>query len=147
MRALPAQRGRRLSKMWRGLRQESDGQCRPETASASRVRETCGDVARSSRAALLEFPANAYHFDGGCSGLKALVPALDSGAVQGLLQSFAGEHAEAVRNAGLLLGLPDSACNLVVDGLVVSSFSAQQTSQRDNGVHATGGGAGARPTR
>src|ERR1700722_14278388 len=143
MRALPAQRGRRLSKMWRGLRREFDGQCRPETAFASRVRETCGDGARSSRASFLEFPADAYHFDGGRSGLKALVAALNSGAVERLLQSLAGEHAKAVRDAGFLLRLPDAACDLGVDGLVVSGFSAQQTPQRNDGVHTTGGRAGA----
>ena len=86
------------------------------------------------------FAAQAHHFNGGGGGLKALVAGLDAGAVQRLLQSFAGEHAEAVGNAGLLLRLADAARHFVVDGLVVGGFAAQQAAQRDDGVHAAGVG-------
>src|SRR5271169_1713844 len=92
----------------------------------------------------LEFAGEADHLDGGCAGLKALVSALDAGTVEGLLEGFAGEHAEAVGDAGLLLRLADAARDLVVDGLVVGGFAAQEAAQGDDGVDLALAGDGAR---
>ena len=59
-------------------------------------------------------------------GLESLIAGFYSGAVQGLFQRFAGEHAEGVRDTCLLLRLADAARDLVIDGLVVGGFAAQQ---------------------
>ena len=96
-------------------------------------------VKRDRLAAILS--AQAHHLNGGRGGLKALVAGLDARAVQRLLQSFAGEHAEAVGNAGLLLRLADAAGHFVVDGLVVGGFAAQQAAQRHDRVHTASIGA------
>ena len=82
-----------------------------------------------------KFAAQAHHLDGGHGGLKSLVSRLDAGAVQRLLQRFAGQHAKAVRNACLLLRLADAARHFVVDRLVVRGFAAQQAAERHDRVH------------
>jgi hypothetical protein len=68
------------------------------------------------------------------AGLEALIACLDSGAVQRLLQRLAGQHSEAVRHAGFLLGLADTAAYLVVDRFVMSRFSAQQAPEHDDSI-------------
>ena len=74
------------------------------------------------------------HFDGGDGGFEALVAGFEAGAVEGLLQGFAGEHTERVRNAGVLLGLAYAAGYFIVDGLVVGGFAAEETAEGDDGV-------------
>ena len=76
---------------------------------------------------------------------KSLVAGLDAGAVERLLQRFAGKHAKAVGNAGLLLRLPDAARHFVVDGLVVRRFAAQQAAERDDGIDACPASPGSAP--
>jgi hypothetical protein len=76
-----------------------------------------------------EFAVDGDHFDGGDRGFEALVARLDAGAVERLLQRFAGEHAEGVGDARLLLRLADAARDLVVDGLVVGGFAAEQAAE------------------
>ena len=139
---------RRPSRRWREPRRESACRCRPERASAWRVRATCGDVAGVKRGPpSAQLAAQADHLDGRGGGLKALVAGLDAGAVERLLQRFAGEHAKAVGNAGLLLRLADAARDFVVDGLVVRGFAAQQAAESDDGVDAALVGARRAPRR
>ncbi len=83
----------------------------------------------------LELPPQAHHLNGRAGSLKSLVARLDAGAIERLLQGLAGEHAKAVRNAGLLLRLADAARHFVVDGLVVRGLAAQQAAERDNRIH------------
>jgi hypothetical protein len=118
----------------RDLRREPGGQAGPP--STPRTKTAAGPG--------LQFAAQADHLDGRHGGLEALVAGLDAGAVERLLQGFAGEHAKAVGNAGLLLRLADAARHFVVDGLVVGGFAAQQAAQRHNGVHLAQVGQGAR---
>ncbi len=74
------------------------------------------------------------HFDGGDGGFEAFVAGFDAGAVEGLLEGLAGEDAEGMGDAGLLLGLADSASYLGVDGLVVGGFAAEEAAEGDDGV-------------
>ena len=74
------------------------------------------------------------HLDGGDGGFEAFVAGFEAGAVEGLLEGFAGEHTEGVGDAGLLLGLADAAGNLVVDGLIVGGFAAEEAAEGDDGV-------------
>ena len=74
---------------------------------------------------LLQLASERDHLDGRDGGFKALVAGLDAGAVEGLLQRLAGEHAKAVGNARLLLRLADATGDFVVDGLVVGGLAAQ----------------------
>src|SRR6185503_15984406 len=69
------------------------------------------------------------------------------GAVQCLLQSLAGQNAESVRHAGLLLGLTDAATHLVVDRLVMGGFAAQQAAKHDHTVETLAGREGSRRRR
>jgi hypothetical protein len=83
------------------------------------------------------------HLDGGGGGFEAFVAGFEAGAIEGLLQGFAGENAEGVGDAGLLLGLADAAGDLVVDGLVVGGFAAEEAAEGDDGVEFFGFGEGA----
>ena len=74
---------------------------------------------------------------------KPLLPAFQTGAVECLLQRFAGEDAEGVGDAGLLLGLADAAGDFVIDGLVVGGFAAEEAAEGDDGVEFFGFGEGA----
>ena len=76
-----------------------------------------------------------HHLDRCNGGLESLVARLHAGAVQRLFQRLAGQHAEAVRHARLLLRLADAARNLRVDRLVVRRLAAQQAAQRDDRIH------------
>ena len=90
-----------------------------------------------------EFALDGDHLDGGDGGFEALVAGFEAGAVEGLLEGFAGEDAEGVGDAGLLLGLADAAGDFVVDGLVVGGFAAEEAAEGDDGVEFFGFGEGA----
>jgi hypothetical protein len=74
------------------------------------------------------------HFDGCNGGFEAFIASFEAGAVEGLLESFAGQDAEGVGDAGLLLGLADAASDFGVDGLVVGGFAAEEAAEGDDGV-------------
>jgi hypothetical protein len=74
------------------------------------------------------------HLDRRQRGFEALVSHLQSGAVDGLLQSLAGKHAESMGYARLLRGLPDAARNFIHNDVVVGGIAAQQATQADNRV-------------
>ena len=119
---------------------------RPGRASAWRVRGTCGGfplVSSTSTVLCCEFALDGDHFDGGDGGFEALVACFEAGAVEGLFEGFAGEDAEGVGDAGLLLGLADAAGDFVVDGFVVGGFAAQEAAEGDDGVEVFGFGEGA----
>ena len=71
-----------------------------------------------------EFALDGDHFDGGDGGFEAFVAGFEASAIEGLLEGFAGEDAEGVGDAGLLLGLADAAGYFGVDGFVVGGFAA-----------------------
>ena len=74
------------------------------------------------------------HFDCGDGCFEAFVSGFDSSAVEGLFECFAGEDAEGVGNAGLLLGLADASSYFGVDGFVVGSFATEEDAEGDDGV-------------
>ena len=67
-------------------------------------------------------------------GFEAFVTGFEAGTVERLLQCFAGENAEGMGDASLLLRLPDAACDLVVDRFVVGGFTAEETTESDDSV-------------
>ncbi len=81
-----------------------------------------------------QFALDGDHFYGGYGGFEAFVAGFEAGSVEGLFEGFAGEDAEGVGDAGLLLGLADSAGDFVVDGLVVGGFAAEEAAEGDDGV-------------
>lgn len=83
------------------------------------------------------------HFDGGDGCLEALVSGFEASTVEGLFEGFAGEDAEGVGDAGLLLGLSDTSGDFVVDGFVVGSFSAEEAAEGYDGIEFFGLGEGA----
>src|SRR5580698_2037420 len=75
--------------------------------------------------------------------LETLVAHLQTSTVDGLLQRLAGEDAEGVWNAGFLRRLPDATGDFVDDDVVVSSVSAKQAAEADDGIVFTSFGEGA----
>ena len=65
---------------------------------------------------------------------EAFVSHLQTGAVDGLFQRFAGEHAESVGHAGLLRGLPDAARDFIDDDIVMRRIAAKQATEADDRV-------------
>jgi hypothetical protein len=51
-----------------------------------------------------------------------------------LVQGFAGEDTEGVRDAGFLRGLSDAASDFVDDDIVMGSVSAEQAAKADDSV-------------
>src|SRR5437879_13741276 len=74
------------------------------------------------------------HLDRRQRRFKSLVAHLQSGAIDGLFERVAGENAESMWHSSLLCRLPNAACDLVHDNVVVSSVAAQQASEADDGV-------------
>ena len=81
-----------------------------------------------------KLPLDRDHLDGGDGGFEALVSCLQAGAVESLFERLAGEDAEGVGDAGILLRLADATRDLVVDGLVVGGFATQKTAKGDDRV-------------
>jgi hypothetical protein len=74
------------------------------------------------------------HLNRRLGGFESLVAHLQSGAVDRLLQIFAGEDAERVWHPGFLRGLSDAARDLVDDNVVVGGVSAQQATDANDGI-------------
>src|SRR5438552_19102176 len=74
------------------------------------------------------------HLDRRQRRFKSLVAHLQSGAIDGLFERVAGENAESMWHSSLLCRLPNAACDLVHDNVVVSSVDAQQASEADDSV-------------
>ena len=66
--------------------------------------------------------------------LKSLVPHLQPGPINGLLQIFASKHAKRMRHASLLRRLTNSARYFVYDHVIVRRIAAQQTTQANDGI-------------
>ena len=79
-------------------------------------------------------------FEGGEGGFVSLVAHFEAGAVDGLLQVFAGEDAEADGDAGGERNLSDAAGDFVDDDIVVGGVSAQEAADGDQGVVLAGFG-------
>ena len=66
--------------------------------------------------------------------LKSLIPHLEPGPINRLLQSLASQNAEGMRHSSLLRRLPNPARHLVHDHAIMRRIPAQQTSDANNGV-------------
>src|SRR5713226_3500038 len=74
------------------------------------------------------------HLDGRERGFISLVPALESGAVNGLLKRVAGEHAKNNGHAGVHLRELQAARGLRTHIIVVRSLSANHAPDSDERV-------------
>src|SRR3954463_9740298 len=74
------------------------------------------------------------HLDGSERGFVSFITALQAGAVDGLLERLARQHAVGVWGAGLLRGLPDAARDLGRDVLVMRGVAADDAAEADDGV-------------
>src|SRR5438105_4315698 len=95
----------------------------PRLSSGGRLRMRSTKLARQLR-----------HFDGGEPRFESLVPALESGAVDGLLQRVAGQHAENNRQAAVHLRELQSPRRFRTNIIVVHGFSAKHTADRNQGI-------------
>src|SRR6267154_265202 len=80
------------------------------------------------------------HLDGGEAGFKTFVAAFESGAVDGLFKSVAGQHAENDGEAGVHLRELQTARGFGANIIVVCGFAAQDAADGDEGIVSTGGG-------
>src|SRR5260370_8312133 len=78
--------------------------------------------------------------------LKSLVPHLQPGAINRLLQRVAGQHTKRMRHSSLLRRLPDAARNLIHDHVVMRLIAAEQEPEANDRIvllglreHAGGG--------
>src|SRR5208282_692585 len=74
------------------------------------------------------------HFDRGQRCLESLVAHLQASAINRLLQRFASQHTERMRNARLLRRLPNPPRNFIDDHVVMRRIAAQQTANANDGV-------------
>src|SRR6185437_4522196 len=66
--------------------------------------------------------------------LESLVAHLQPGAINGLLERFAGENSEGMRHSSFLRGLSNTPRDFVDDDVVVRGIAAQKASDADDGV-------------
>src|SRR2546430_1637613 len=78
------------------------------------------------------------HFDGGEPRFESLVPALQPGAVNGLLQRFARQHAKYDGQAAVHLRELQSSCRLRANVIIVCRFAAKHASDGDQCVVLSG---------
>src|SRR5579875_2285080 len=81
-----------------------------------------------------KLPRQMGHFNGRESGVESFVSALQSRAINGLLQRVAGEHAKNHRHAGIELRQLNAARGLRRYVLEMRSFAAQNASNANNGI-------------
>src|SRR5215467_7686424 len=81
-----------------------------------------GHLSRNGRAKL---PRKMGHFQGGQTGLEAFVPALQSGAVNGLLQGVAGQDAKDNRITAIHLRQLQASSGFRANVVVMRCFAAQ----------------------
>lgn len=74
------------------------------------------------------------HLDRCQRRLKTLVAALQACAIDRLLQSVAGEHAECVGNSGFLRRLSDPPRDFVGDDVIVQGVATEKTADADDRV-------------
>ena len=80
------------------------------------------------------------HFDSRKAGFESLVAALEAGAVNGLLQRVAGQHAENDGEAGIHLRELQTASGFGANVIVMSGFAAQDAADGDERIVSAGGG-------
>src|SRR5882762_3168383 len=80
------------------------------------------------------------HLNGGETSFKPFVAAFEAGAVDGLLERVAGEHAENYWEAGVHLRELQTARGFGANVIVMSGFAAQDAANGDEGIVSTGGG-------
>src|SRR6267378_2724980 len=79
------------------------------------------------------------HLDGGEASFKAFVAAFEAGAINGLLERVAGQHAENDGEASVHLGQLQTASGFGANIIVVCGFTAQDAADGDEGIISTGG--------
>src|SRR5260370_11040228 len=80
------------------------------------------------------------HFDGGQARFKTLVAALEAGAVDGLFEGVAGQHAKNNGEAGVHLRELQTARGFGANVIVMRGFSAQNAANCDERIVAAGSG-------
>src|SRR5882762_5700382 len=80
------------------------------------------------------------HLDRGQTGFKPFVAAFESGAIDGLLERVAGEHAENYRKASVHLRELQTASGFGTNVIVMSGFAAQDAANGDERIVTAGGG-------
>src|SRR5712675_2406259 len=79
------------------------------------------------------------HLDGGETGFKTFVAAFEAGAVDGLLERVACQHAENNGEASVHLRQLQTARGFRANIIVVRGFAAQDAANGDEGIISTGG--------
>src|ERR1700676_2648543 len=95
-------------------------------------------MGRSLRA--LELSRELGHFYGGETCLKTFVAALESGAIDGLLEGVACEHTENDGQTGVHLRELQSPRGFGANVIVVSRLAAQDATNSDERIETAGGG-------
>src|SRR5882757_7607308 len=80
------------------------------------------------------------HLDGGEASFKTFVAAFEAGAMNCLLESVAGQHAENDGEAGIHLRELQTASGFGANVIVMSGFAAQHAANGDKRIVSTGGG-------
>src|SRR5580704_15754393 len=66
------------------------------------------------------------HLDSSANGFKALVSRFERAAVERMFNRLSDQHAECMRNAGLLMRLADTARDFVVDRFIMRGFGTEK---------------------
>jgi len=74
------------------------------------------------------------HLHRGQRRLKSLIPHLQPGAINSLLEVLAGKHAKRVRDPGLLRRLSNAARDFIHDYVIVRGVPSEQAAEADNRV-------------
>src|SRR5712664_1809933 len=87
-----------------------------------------------------ELSREVRHFDGGQACFKTLVAALEAGAVDGLLEGVAGEHAKNNGEAGVHLRELQTARGFRANVIVMRGFASENAANGDERIVAAGSG-------
>src|SRR6266436_2664007 len=80
------------------------------------------------------------HLDGGEAGFKTFVAAFESGAVDGLFKSVAGQHAENDGEAGVHLRELQTARGFRANVIVMRGLASENAANGDERIVTAGGG-------
>src|SRR6266481_336212 len=97
-----------------------------------------GSSSRGRRFSAGELSRKTGHFNGGETGFKAFVAALEAGAVDGLLESVAGQHAKDDGEAGVHLRELQSARGFRANVIVMRGFASQNAANGDERIVTAG---------
>jgi hypothetical protein len=87
-----------------------------------------------------QFPGELGHFNGGEPSLKSFVAAFKAGAIDGLLESVAGQYAENYGQARIHLSKLQPTRGFGANVIVMGGFAAQDATDGDKGIVPAGSG-------